>query len=35
MSLDEQGKSLAIAAETLFLVNLMLAPGLALSLIHI
>jgi len=31
VNLDERGKSLAIAAETLFLVNLMLAPGLAFA----
>ena len=29
--MDEQGKSLAITAESLFLVNLMLAPGLAFA----
>ncbi|MGB5298966.1 MAG: hypothetical protein WBN08_13180 [Thiogranum sp.] len=29
--MDEQGKTLAITAESLFLVNLMLAPGLAFA----
>ena len=29
----EAGKSLAVAAESLFLVNLMLAPGLAFALL--
>ncbi len=31
--MDERGKPLAIAAETLFLVNLMLAPGLAFAIL--
>jgi len=31
--MSEKGQSLAITAETLFLVNLMLAPGLAFALL--
>ena len=31
--MEERGKTLAISAETLFLVNLMLAPGLAFAVL--